>query len=277
MIKIIAETGASHRKSYARCLALIDAARKAGADAVKFSLFKPEEMTIDSDEYVITEGPWKGKRLYELYIESNLNYDWIGDLKNASEAAGLEFIVSIYHPNTIDLLKIYGCHTVKIASFELGYTELLEGIAAESHIKHIILSTGGATIEEIQQALIVLEGKKTTLLYCVSAYPALAENMNLLTMADMGRRFGTLVGLSDHTDGITASVTATAMGASIIEKHIKLDNEGLDSSFAIFPDRFSLMVAACKEAEKIVGKIEYSGKKNYHRKQVDGQMIRALW
>lgn len=281
MTKIICETGASHRKSYARCIALINAARMAGADAVKFSVFKPEEMTSNSSSppFVIEEGPWKGKSLYELYEQSALCYDWIADLRNATRAAGMEFILSVYHHNTVALLKDWGVHTVKIASFEITYTALLEAISAESHIKHVILSTGGATIEEIKTALTILDNLRPniTLLHCISSYPAKPEDMNMLTMADMEKRFDVAAGLSDHSNGITAALTATAMGATIIEKHMKLDDEGLDSSFAVFPDRFACMVAACREVEAIIGKVDYLGKKSYHRDEIDGKYLRRVW
>lgn len=279
MIKIVAETGASHQGSYARCIALINAARMAGADAVKLSFFDPDEMTADSSEspFIINEGVWKGKSLHQIYEESKLRYDWIGDLKNATQAAGLEFIASIYHPNTVPLLKKYGVHTVKIASFELCYTELLESISNENHIRHIILSTGGATEDEIDKAISHLDCSKLTLLHCLSAYPAQADKMNMLTIIDMKEKFGVPVGLSDHTTGITAAVVATSLGASIIEKHIKLDDEGLDSSFAVFPDRLAYLVSACREAERILGKIEYSGKKTYHRADIDGRYLRKVW
>lgn len=277
--KIIAETGASHRKSYARCIALINASLMAGADAVKFSLFKPDEMTKDSNlpPFSIVDGQWKGKSLYELYEQSALPYFWIDDLKMATESAGMEFILSIYHPNTVPLLKDFGVHTVKIASFELSYNTLLEAISEEDHIKHVILSTGGSTAEEIENALAILGKKNVTILHCVSEYPAPIEKMNMLTMADMGIRFGLAVGLSDHTTGIISSVVAVSMGATVIEKHIKLDNDGLDSSFAVFPDRFKCMVNACREAEKIIGYVKYSEHKTYHRADIEGEYLRKVW
>lgn len=258
---------------------MINVARMADADAVKFSVFKPEEMTANSSQspFVIEDGPWDGKSLYGLYEQSKLSYDWIDDLRRATIAAGMEFILSVYHPNTVPLLKDWGVHTVKIASYELTYTALLEAISAESHIKHVILSTGGATAEEIESALSILDNQNVTLLHCVSSYPAPVEKMNMLTMTDMANRFNVPVGLSDHTDGITAAVAATAMGATVIEKHMKLDDEGLDSSFAIFPDRFACLVAACKEVDKIMGKVDYSGKKTYHRADINGEYLRKFW
>lgn len=279
MTKIIAETGASHRKSYARCIALINAARMAGADAVKFSAFVPEQMTANSNEppFVIKDGPWKGKSLYELYEESSLPYEWIDDLRIATISAGMEFILSVYHPETVPILKDWAVHTVKIASFELNYTELLEAISAESHIKHVILSTGGATAEEIETALSILDNQNVTLLHCISAYPAPIEKMNMATMVDMREQYNVPTGLSDHSTGISAAAAATAIGASVIEKHIKLDDDGLDSAFAVFPDRFACMVQVCREVQTIMGEVKYDGKKTYHRDNIDGEYLRKVW
>ena len=279
-VKIIAETGASHRKSYTRCIALIHASRMAGANAVKFSLFKPGEMAPNSSEspFIITkEGAWQGKSLYELYEQSSLCYDWIGDLKTATKAAGMEFIVSVYHPNTVPLLRNNRIDTVKIASFELGYLALLEAVSEQECIKHVVLSAGGATIDEIETAMSILAGKKVTLLHCISSYPAALNEMNILTMADMGGRFKTEAGLSDHTTGIVAAVVAASIGATVIEKHIKLDDEGLDASFAVFPDRFATMSGAIREVERAMGKVEYPGKKTYHRDLIDGEYWRKVW
>lgn len=279
MAKIICETGASHQRSYSRSVALINVARMAGADAVKFSAFKPDEMTANSkdDPFVIKDDPWQGKSLYELYEQSALSYEFISDLRATTVAAGMEFVLSVYHPNTVPLLKDWGVHTVKIASFENTYIDLLEAISAQKHIKHVILSAGGATVEEIETALSILDNLNVTLLHCVSSYPTDPEDMNLLTMLDMKDRFNVPVGLSDHSMGFTAAVAATAMGGEVIEKHIKLDDEGLDSSFAVFPDRFACMVAACREVEKVLGEASYPGVKSYHRCEIDGRFLRKVW
>ena len=277
-LRIVAETGCAHGRSYAKCLAMIHHAHQIGADAVKFSVFRPSEMTVDSDEppFVISQGPWAGKQLYELYEQSALRYEWIPDLKRAAQAVGLEFIVAVYHPNTVAYLEPWGIHTVKISSFELAYHELLEAIAQESCVKHVILSTGSAREIEIASALSILKDKQLTLLHCVSAYPAPPEQMNLETLVDL-KKFGVDVGLSDHTTGLTAPVMAVAMGASLIEKHIQLDSENLDSSFAVFPDRFKMMVEVCRQAEMMLGEVTYDKAKTYHRKKINGHYMRIVW
>jgi len=277
-LTIIAETGASHGHSYAKCLALIHAARLAGADAVKFSAFKADEMTADSQEppFLIANGPWKGRSLYNLYKQSALPYEWLPDIKRAAQSAGLKFILSIYHPNTVPLLAELGVRTVKIASFELNFPDFLQAVA-QSSVSNVIASTGSSTIPEIEQAVRILSNKHLTLLHCVSAYPALPEEMNLHTMIDMQIRFKVPVGLSDHTTGMNAPVCAGALGASVIEKHIKIDEDGLDSSFAILPDRFAGMVQVCRQAKTMLGKAVYDRPKAYHRKQIKDRMLRVVW
>lgn len=277
-IKIVAETGAAHGRSYARCMAMIHHAYQAGADAVKFSVFKPYQMTLDSSEapFMIASGPWSGKRLYELYEQSPLRYEWIPELRRAAKSVGLQFIAAVYHPDTVEFLPKWGIRTVKVASFELGWHQLLKAIAAEPYIKRVILSAGSAREVEIAAALAILADKDVTLLYCVSAYPAASEELNLATLEDM-KKFKVKVGLSDHTTGLTAPVMAVAMGATIIEKHIQLDADNLDSAFAVFPDRFRMMVEVCRQAETMLGTVSYDKPKTYHRRNVDGQMLRVVW
>lgn len=278
-LKIVCETGSAHKKSYARCLAMIDTARQVGADAVKFSAFLPDEMTLNKDRppFVIESPPWNGLRLYDIYFDTFLPYEWFPDLRQATINAGLEFIVSVYHPNTVPWLSQWGCRTVKVASFEIGYIDLLQSLAREEYVKRVILSTGGAKEKEIKTAVEILESKNITLLYCVSAYPAKPENMNLLTLMDMKAKYPVSVGLSDHTVGMIAPVMAVSMGAEVIEKHMKLDDDNLDATFAIFPDRFKAMVDVCRQAEQMMGSVHYNGKKTFHRKRIDNQMVRVVW
>lgn len=278
MVKIIAETGSAHCKSYARCIALINAARKAGADAIKFSAFKPEEMTLNSNEppFFIDKGPWAGSSLYSLYEKIALPYEWLKDLKKASIAAGLEFILSIYHPNTIPLLRELGVRIIKISSFELNYIELLKELAKETYIKKIILSTGGGTEDEIKTAIEILKEKDITLLYCVSSYPCKEEELNLKTLEDM-KKFKVPVGFSNHYPFLSSAVIAVALGATVIESHIKLDNENPDASFSMFPDKFAAMIDACRHTEIKLGEVNYNLPKTYHRKEIEGQMLRVVW
>lgn len=277
-IEIICETGAAHRKSYARCIALIDAAWASGADAVKFSAFKPEEMTIKSSDppFVITEGPWSGRNLYDLYDEIAIPYEWLPDLRRATKAVGMEFILSVYHPNTVPILQELGVKTVKIASFELNYVELLIQLAKDPYIKRILLSTGGATEKEITTALEILKYKDVVLLYCVSEYPAKIRDMNLVMLEDM-RKFGKKLGLSNHTQVLSVPLMAVTLGACVVETHIKLDDDSLDASFAVFPDKFAAMVDIVRQAEVIMGKVDYDRPKSYHRRDYEEKMLRVVW
>ena len=279
-VQIVAELGSSHRKSYSRAMALINAAHGAGADAVKIPAFIPSEMTLDSDQppFIIEKGPWAGRTLYSLYEESALCYDFIPDLKRAVEALGMEFILSIYHPNTVPWAVQCGCRTIKIASFEVGYTELLEAVAAERAFRHVIVSLGGSTAEERTQVHSFLTQKQATFLHCVSEYPAFPGHMNLRTVRHMqeGLRLDYSVGLSDHSQTITAPVVAVALGATMVEKHLTLDDESLDSGFAIYPDRFRLMVEAVRQAEAMMGEVTYNQPKTFHRQLIDGRMLRVV-
>ena len=188
----------------------------------------------------------------------------------------MNFILSIYHPDTVPLAVEWGCSIVKIASFELAWPELIETIA-RSRIKHVILSTGSATLDEIRATLNYLSDKQVTLLHCVSAYPTVPEDMNLATMINMKEQFNRPVGLSDHTTGLVAPAVATALGAMIIEKHIKLDDNGLDASFAVMPDQFRAMVEVCKQTKASIGEVKYDRPKTYHRRLVGNEMVRVVW
>ncbi len=277
-IKIIAETGAAHRKSYSRCLAMIDAARQCGADAIKFSAYKADEMTIDSNKepFVIKSEPWKGMSLYSIYDSIAIPYHWLNDLKRATMAAGMEFILSVYHPNTVEILGQLGVKTVKIASFELNYTELLKSLANDPKVYNILLSTGGATEKEIDKASDILKYKDLTLLHCISKYPAKPEEMNLVMLDNM-KKFGFKVGLSNHSRILTVPVMAVTMGATVLEQHLKLDDDNLDASFALFPDAFKAVVDVCRKTEAILGTVDYSQPKTFHRKEINGKWVRAVW
>jgi pseudaminic acid synthase len=271
---IIAEMGASHQQSFQKALAIIWAAREAGADAVKVQMFTPDDMTIDKadERFMITKGQWAGQSLYELYQKACIpNYNWIPRLKEHAEARGMKFIVSVYHPRTIPITEQMGIETYKVASFEAGYIDLLNDLKETG--KPIIISTGSATYKEIETVVKTLK-PNLTLLKCTSQYPSPIESLNLKTIPAMEHCFKVPVGLSDHTTGIVASVVAVTLGATVIEKHITIDGKGLDKDFAILPDRFAAMVQSIRASENSLGKVDYGGEKTYHREIVDNQMVR---
>jgi sialic acid synthase SpsE len=275
VIKIIADMGAEHQQSFQKALAIVWAAAKAGADAVKVQMFTPEDMTLKSSDerFVIKEEQWSGQTLYELYEKTCMPYDWIPLLKEHAEARGMEFIATVFHPRTVPIAEEMGIEIYKIASFEINYEFLIKRVGETK--KPVIISTGSATYKEIEAVVKILR-RNLTLLKCTSEYPASIESMNLKTIPALEHCFKVPVGLSDHTTGIVAPVVAASLGAKVIEKHLTIDGKGLDGSFAILPDRFAVMVQAIREAEKSLGEVTYGGTKTYHRQLIEGEMVRAV-
>jgi len=273
--KIIAEMGASHQQSFQKALAIIWAAADVGANAVKVQMFTPDDMTLpkDDEKFKIKKGLWQGRILYELYEKACMPYDWIPRLKEHTEARGMDFIVTVYHPRTVAIAEEMGIKTYKVASFEINYENLIKKL--DKTDKPVIVSCGSASYKEIE-AVVRIMRRNLTLLKCTSQYPAPLDNMNLLTIPDMRGKFGVPVGLSDHTLGIVAPVIAVGLGATVIEKHISVDGKGLDGGFAILPDRFATMVQSIRAAEKALGKVEYGGKKSYHREMIDSNFVRTV-
>lgn len=267
--------GAEHQQSFQKALMIIWAAAEAGADAVKVQMFTPDDMTLPKADkrFKVTKGLWQGHTLYELYEKACMPYDWIPRLKEHTEAKGMEFIVTIFHPRTVPIAEEMGIKTYKVASFEINYENLI--LALDKTDKSVIVSTGSATYKEIEAVVKVLR-RNLTLLKCTSEYPAPIESMNLKTIPALEHCFKVPAGLSDHTTGIVAPVVAVTLGATIVEKHITIDGKGLDSGFAILPDRFAAMVEAIRAAEKSLGQIEWGGERSYHRQLIDGEMQRVV-
>lgn len=245
---IIAEVSANHGGSLDRALATLDAAKAAGADAVKIQSYTPQSMTIRSDreEFQIRSGPWAGHSLYDLYEEAHTPYGWHAPLFAHARAIGLTLFSSPFDEAAVELLEDLGAPAFKIASFELTDLHLIRAAAATG--KPLILSTGLADEREIGEALQAARGARSVLLlHCISAYPAPLEAANLKTIPYLAERFGVPVGLSDHTLGSTAALGAVALGAVAIEKHFTLDRSlgGPDSGFSAQPQELSSLKRAC--------------------------------
>ena len=275
MVKIIAEMSASHQQSFQKALAIVWAAAEAGADALKVQMFTPDDMTVnsDSDKYKIETGQWSGMTLYELYQKACMPYDWIEALKEHTESRGMEFIATVYHPRTVPIAVEMGIKSLKIASFEINYKNLLNSV--DKTDLPVMVSTGSATEKEISNVVSLLR-RNLTLLKCTSQYPAPPESMNINTIPDMKQKWNVPVGLSDHSLGHLSAVSAVVLGATVIEKHITVDGKGLDGDFALLPDRFNMMVQLIRETEKVLGEVKYGGAKTYHRELIDGQMLRTV-
>lgn len=261
-VYIIAEMSANHDQNFDQAIKIIEAAKTAGADAIKLQTYTPDTLTIDCDnEYFKIKGTiWEGRNLYDLYNEAYTPWDWQPRLKKIAEGLGLDFFSSPFDASAVDFLEGIGVPAYKIASFELVDLPLLRKVAQTG--KPLILSTGMASLEEINEAVQTFRaagGSQLALLKCTSAYPAPTEEANLRTIPDLAQKFGVPVGLSDHTMGSTVAIAAVSLGACIIEKHFTLSRQtpGPDSSFSMEPDEFRSMVDAIRTAEKALGVVDY--------------------
>jgi pseudaminic acid synthase len=260
---VIAEVSANHNQKFETAEAIIRAAKEAGADAVKLQTYRPDTITIQSHQnYFHVRGGtlWDGRTLYDLYAEAFTPWEWQPRLKKIAEDLGMDLFCSAFDATAVDFLEQMEVPAHKVASFELVDIPLIQRMARTG--KPLIMSTGMATVEEIDEALRCARDAGTNqiaLLKCTSAYPAPAEEMNLRTIPEMARRFGVPVGLSDHTLGVAAPVAAVALGACIIEKHLTLSRStpGPDSAFSLEPQEFKAMVDAVRAAEKSLGEVKF--------------------
>jgi N-acetylneuraminate synthase len=259
---IIAEMSGNHGQSFDQAVRIIEAAKAAGADAVKLQTYTPNSLTIDCDNkhFRIDGTLWNGRTLYDLYREACTPWEWQPRLKEIAREIGLELFSTPFDASAVDFLERMGVSAHKIASFENCDIALLRKVAAAR--KPIIASTGMATLAEIDELVRAIEdggGEQLALLKCTSAYPAPYDEMNLRTIPHLAQAFGLPVGLSDHTlDGVVP-VAAAAVGACIIEKHLTLSRSlaGPDSTFSLEPQEFKEMVNGVRIAEKALGRIKY--------------------
>jgi pseudaminic acid synthase len=260
---IIAELSANHNGSLENALATIQAAKAAGADAIKLQTYTADTITIDArtDDFKLKQGTiWDGKYLYELYQEAYTPWEWHDKLFRMASDSGLICFSSPFDKTAVDFLENLNVPAYKIASFEITDIPLIEYVAAKG--KPVIISTGIAEEEDIRLALQAVRkhnNNNIALLKCTSSYPAPIAEANMTMIKDMADRFGVITGLSDHTMGITVPVVATTLGAKIIEKHFILDRSigGPDASFSLNKEEFAAMVKAVREAELAVGSVDY--------------------
>lgn len=249
---IVAELSGNHNRSLDKALRLVEAAAKAGADAIKLQTYSPDMITMDHDGpgFKISSGPWAGRSLYDLYSEAALPRDWHVTIFDAARELGLLCFSSPFDVGAVDFLETLNCPIYKIASFEITDVNLI-GRAASTG-KPLIISTGMASDADIELALDVCDehNASVALLHCVSAYPTPIGKSNLRRITHLATQFGRPVGLSDHTTSATAAIAAVALGAQIIEKHLTLDRSdgGPDAEFSLEPHEFSEMAKAVKDA-----------------------------
>ena len=264
---IIAEMSANHNGSIEIAKQIINHAYQAGADAVKLQTYRPDTITLNSrqSQFLITDGPWEGMSLFELFEKAYMPWEWHKPLFDHARKLGIEIFSSPFDRSAVDLLENLNTPAYKIASFEAIDIPLIEYAASTG--KPMIISTGMANLTEINEAIDAAYGagcKQVALLHCVSGYPAPSDDYNLKTIPDMIERFGLVTGLSDHTITNTSALASVALGASIIEKHFTLDRQGggPDDSFSLEPDDLRSLCTEVRQVWNALGKPDYSLKES---------------
>ena len=261
---LIAEMSGNHNQSLERALAIVDAAAASGADAVKLQTYTADTMTLDvrAPGFVIEDPSslWAGRQLHELYQQAHTPWEWHRPIMERAASRGLHCFSSPFDESAVDFLEQLEVPAYKIASFEVTDVRLIRRVARTR--KPMIISTGMATVAEIDQAVRTAREAgcgELVLLKCTSTYPATPENTNVLTIPHMRAMFGCEVGLSDHTMGCGVAVAATALGATVIEKHFTLarGDGGVDSSFSMEPAEFALLRTETERATQALGRVNY--------------------
>jgi pseudaminic acid synthase len=263
-VYIIAELSANHNGDINNALESIRVAKEIGADCIKLQTYTADTITLDckKDDFKINHGTlWDGEYLYELYKDASTPWDWHQELFDYARSIGIDIFSSPFDKTAVDFLDQFSPSAYKIASFEITDYELIRYTA--SKLKPIIISTGIATFDEIQDVVEICKSEGNNdiiLLKCTSSYPASLEDANLITIPNLTKTFGVHCGFSDHTIGITAPVVACSLGAKVIEKHFILDKliGGPDAAFSMDKKEFGEMVKAVRDTEKLLGKIDYS-------------------
>ncbi|MCG3704518.1 pseudaminic acid synthase [Aliarcobacter butzleri] len=261
---IIAELSANHNGSLQTALDSIKAAKECGANAIKLQTYTADTLTLNSrnEDFMISGGTlWDGRNLYELYQEAYTPWEWHKELFDYARSLDIDIFSTPFDKTAVDFLEKLNPTAYKIASFEITDYELVRYTASKQ--KPIIISTGIATIDEIQDVVNICKSvgnENIILLKCTSEYPAPLNEANLKTISNMKETFGVEVGFSDHTLGIVAPVVAVTLGAKVIEKHFIIDKSigGADCGFSMDKKEFKQMVEAIRDAEKLIGVVDYS-------------------
>ena len=261
---IIAEMSGNHNQSLERALAIVEAAARSGAHALKIQTYTPDTMTLDLDEREFhisdPDSLWSGTSLYKLYGEAYTHWEWHKPIFDRARELGMIAFSTPFDDTAVDFLESLHVPCYKIASFENTDLPLIRRVAATG--KPLIISTGMATVAELDETVRAAREsgcKDLILLKCTSTYPATAENTNILTIPHLRDLFGCEVGLSDHTLGVGVSVASVALGASVIEKHFTLNRAdgGVDSAFSMEPAEMTQLVVETERAWEALGAISY--------------------
>lgn len=261
---VIAEMSGNHNGSLEVALEIVDAAAAAGARAMKLQTYTADTLTLDVevDEFVIRDPSnlWTGRSLHSLYSEACTPWEWHERLFARCREHGMLAFSTPFDEAAVDFLESLGAPCYKIASFENVHIPLIRKVATTG--KPVFLSTGMATLAELDEAVTAAREagcEDLVLLKCTSTYPANPDDSNVLTIPHMRELFDCLVGLSDHTVGVGASVAAVALGAVAIEKHLTLSRAagGVDSAFSMEPDEFAALVEETCSAWRAIGSVVY--------------------
>ena len=261
---LIAEMSGNHNQSLERALTIVDAAAEHGADAIKLQTYTADTMTLNlrAPGFVIDDPKslWAGRQLYELYHEAHTPWEWHAPIMERAATHRMHCFSTPFDFSSVDFLESLNVPAYKIASFEITDLPLIRRVAATG--KPIIMSTGMASAGEIDEAVQASRDagcRDLVLLKCTSTYPATSENTNIATIPHLRALFGCEVGLSDHTMGCGVSVAATALGATVIEKHFTLRRAdgGVDSSFSMEPHELRQLREETERAWQAVGQISY--------------------
>jgi len=278
---IIAELSANHLQDLERAKELVKIACQCGADVIKVQTYRPDTMTLNVNTLAFqikVNKAWRGQTLYHLYQKAYTPWEWYDDLEKIAAKNGALFIGTPYEKTSVDFLQSKKCPFYKIASFEATDIEFLKKVAQTK--KPVVISRGMTTLAELAQAVAVLKtngAKDIAILHCVSAYPTKIEDLNLLTIPQLQKKFpNVVVGLSDHSLSTISGAVAVSLGAKIIERHFTLQRSdgGPDAAFSLEPAEFLLMVQQIRQTEKMLGKpfldVAPSEKENKHFR-------RSLW
>lgn len=263
---LIAEMSGNHNRSLERALEIVDAAARAGADAIKLQTYTPDTMTLNlrSPGFMINDEQslWSGQQLYALYEEAHTPWEWHPLIMERAKSLGIQCFSTPFDSSAVDFLEGLGVPAYKIASFELTDIPLIRRVARTG--KPMIISTGMASLGEIDDAVCAARTEgcgSLILLKCTSTYPATPENTNIRTIPHMRESFGCEVGLSDHTMGCGAAVASIALGATVVEKHFTLRRAdgGVDSTFSLEPEEFQVLRIETERAWLSLGRVVYGG------------------
>jgi len=260
----VAEMSGNHNQSLEKALEIVDAAARAGASALKIQTYTSDTMTLDVEEgefFIHDETSlWKGQSLHELYKKAYTPWEWHKPILERCRQRGVIGFSTPFDETAVDYLESLDVPLYKISSFENVDIPLIQKVASTK--KPLMISTGMATIEELDEAVAAARGAgchDLVLLKCVSAYPSPAEDANLLTMQDLKRRYGCLVGLSDHSLGVGVSIAAATLGADVIERHLTIRrcDGGVDAAFSLEPEELKLLVEEAQKAKQALGRVSY--------------------